>query len=279
MSSQQFLRLLRSRTPQIRSFTQTSPFLKAKSRKGQPPIPSFKAPAQPAAARAPPVAPRSNAPLQASPPKAAYNPSLPPSRTAETYAAGLLGDAESLLLYKAPKSLALFGLSAVSGAALFYYAGTVANGLLINTTAVWYAKFVVLGGCMVTSAMAMAFIMTPWNLVRTVSLARTAENQVVLRVKGTRFLPFGKPTVKDVTPGQLMVDKDVVMDLDMTNKWYGVELKVARDWTEGKLLNPDAPQGGAISRFNKGLLNAWPTTKKLCQEDVQSRRNGVCPGR
>lgn len=173
----------------------------------------------------------------------------------------MLGDAESLLLYKAPGHLGLFGLSTISGSALFYWAAYITNGVLVSGTMPWYGNLVVIAGCVVTSAMASACMMTAFNLVKTISVARADDNQAVLRVKATRFLPFIKPKVIDIVPGQIMIDMDVTMDETTARKWYGVPLKNARAWTEGKIANPDEPRGNFIQKFNHHLLNAWPATK------------------
>ena len=254
------MRLLRSRVPQIRSFTHTSPFLAAKSPQSRPlpPVPSFRAPIKtaPTKVKAPVQSSPPPPPLQTAPPK----PSQLASRTStpQSYAAGLLGDAESLLLYKAPRNVALFTSCAIMGGALFYWVGTVANGAFVSYTVPWWAKGVVLIGCLASSAIATAVISTPHHLVKSISIVRTAEKEVLLRVKGTRYFPFRKQAVFDLAPGELKVDSNVTMSLENGRHWYGVPLKNAKDWTEGVLKRPDAIEGNAFQRLNSRMLRVSP---------------------
>jgi hypothetical protein len=267
MASQPILRLLRSRAPQIRSFTQSSPFLAARPpTRAAPPVPKFgiqpKSAPKPVPVRTsrpstgtppPPPPPKST---QAQPPKSAPKPSA--SSTPQSYASGLLGDAESLLLYKAPRNYALFASCFFTGSCIYYYSGSLANGAFIDYTAPTWAKGAVLIGCMLTSAIASAVFITPHHLVKSISIARTAEKEVVLRVKGTRFSPFMKQAVFDVAPGDLMIDTDVAMTLEESGEWMTVPLTNVKPWTEGSLQRPDEIKGNAFQKLNQRMLNIGP---------------------
>jgi hypothetical protein len=243
MASQPILRLLRSRASQIRSFTQTSPFLAARpSTRAVPPVPKFGL--QPKSAPKP-------VPVRTSRPSTA-------SSTPQSYASGLLGDAKSVLLYKAPRNYALFASCFFTGSCIYYYSGSLANSAFIDYTAPTWAKGAVLIGCMLTSAIASAVFITPHHLVKSISIARTAEKEVVLRVKGTRFSPFMKPAVFDVAPGDLMIDSNVAMTLEESGEWMTVPLKNVKSWTEGGLQRPDAIKGNAFQRLNQRMLNIGP---------------------
>jgi hypothetical protein len=267
MASQPILRLLRSRASQIRSFTQTSPFLAARpSTRAVPPVPKFglqpKSAPKPVPVRTsrpstgtPPPPPPPHA-TQAQPPKSAPKPSA--SSTPQSYASGLLGDAKSVLLYKAPRNYALFASCFFTGSCIYYYSGSLANSAFIDYTAPTWAKGAVLIGCMLTSAIASAVFITPHHLVKSISIARTAEKEVVLRVKGTRFSPFMKPAVFDVAPGDLMIDSNVAMTLEESGEWMTVPLKNVKSWTEGGLQRPDAIKGNAFQRLNQRMLNIGP---------------------
>lgn len=252
------MRLLRSRAPQIRSFTQTSPFLAAKSRP-LPPVPSFKGSIKTAPTKA-------KAPVQPSPPPPPPQQLPPVPRSvqgatlskAEDYALRLLGPADSMLLYKAPRNVALFTSCCIAGSGLFYWVATVANGTLLEYTAPWYAKAVVLAGCMASSAIATAIVMTPHHLVKSISIVKQAEKQAMLRVKATRYFPFVKQAVFEVAPGQLMIDKNVAMSLGKGRPWWHVPMENATVWTNGTLKRPGADEGNALQRANRRMLNAGP---------------------
>ena len=264
------MRLLRSRAPQIRSFTQASPFLAARPpSQSLPPMPSFKAPTTsiPTKAKKPARAPRPPPPPQhfVPPPKPVQHSSQ--SSGPQSYASGLLGDAKSVLLYKGPRNVALFTTCFITGSSLFFWIGTVANGAFMEYTVPLYAKAIVIAGCLVGSAIATAVATTPHHLVKSISVVRNAEKGAMLRVKGTRFFPFMKPAVFDVAPGELKIDSNVTMSLENGRQWYDVPLKNATVWTEGGLQRPDAIEGNAFQRFNKRLLNIAPAmssqTKKM----------------
>lgn len=163
-----------------------------------------------------------------------------------------------MLLYKAPRNVALFTSCAIMGSAVFYWTGFVANGAFMEYTVPWYAKGVVLIGCLATSAIATAITLTPHHLVKSISIVRTAEKQVMLRVKGTRFFPFTKQAVFDLAPGELKVDSNVTMDLEKGRQWWGVPLKNAKVWTEGRLKRPDAIEGNAFKKLNRRMLYVMP---------------------
>lgn len=251
------LRLLRSRAPQIRSFTQ-SPFLAARgSRKA----PTTRTPVTESLSRTrnpiQPPAPKTNA--KGAPPS-------PPSNAIALrgYANGLLGDAESLLLYKAPSGTAIFATSVIAGSGIFLWVKYVANGVFMEWSAPWYAKLVVLAGCLMSSAMGAAIILTPHRLIRSISLVRTADQKAVLRVKGTTFLPFMKPKVMDVAPGELMIDSNASF---VTGRpWYTIPMKNSKQWTDGELTRPDAITGNAFQRFNQHMLRVGPTTFSLVRK-------------
>lgn len=209
-------------------------------------------PKAPSTAAAPPPPPRTD-----SPPKPVQTLSRS-SSTPQSYATGLLGDAQSLLLYKAPKNVALFVSCFVTGGCLFLWVGTVANGAFLDYTVPWYAKAVVLVGCLVSSAIATAVATTPHHLVKSIAIVRNAEKEVVLRVKGTRFFPTRKPAVYDLAPGELKIDSNVTMSLENGRQWFGVPLQNAKVWTEGGLQRPDAIQGNAFQRLNQRLVNVTP---------------------
>jgi hypothetical protein len=180
------------------------------------------------------------------------------SSTPQSYAIGLLGDADSLLLYKAPRNVALFTSCFITGGSLFLWIGTVANGTFLDLTVPWYAKLVILAGCLVSSAIATAVTTTPHHLVKSIAIVRNAEKEVVIRVKGTRFFPFRKQAVFDLAPGEMKIDSNVTMSLENGRQWYGVALQNARTWTEGGLKNPDAIEGSAFQRLNQRMLNISP---------------------
>lgn len=257
MASQQLLGLLRSRATQIRSFTH-SPFLSRRASIPSPrtdPIWTAKNKlAKEAASRAAP------------PPPASKRPQLSPSASAgiRSYASGFLGEAESLLLYKAPSNTALFTTSVVAGSGIFLWVKYVANGVFMEFTAPWYAKLVVLAGCLASAGMGAALLLTPHRLIKTISLVRTAEHTTMLRVHGTRFLPFMKPTVMDVAPGQLMIES--VAHLHPGRGWYTIPMKNSSDWTQGKLTRPDAIHGNAFQRLKQRMLNISPTTFSLVRK-------------
>ena len=268
MSSRPLLRLLHSRATQIRPFTHTTPFLAAagsRSAKRPPPVPSYTskpkqaqklavAQNQPQPPPAAPPAVRSEAPPAAQSLKSARD-----SRT-ESYASGLLGNADELLLYKAPRNASLFASCMTTGVAIQFWAATVANDL-VQSTMPWYATSIMLAGCLISSGMASAIMLTPHHLVKSISLVRAGDGnnkEAVMRVKGTTLLPFIKPTVMDMSPGQMMVDSNVTMSLETTKQWFGVPLKNGKVWTEGALRRPGEPEGNAIAKFNKSLLNIAP---------------------
>lgn len=161
-----------------------------------------------------------------------------------------------MLLYKAPKSLGLFITCAVAGGGLVYWAATLSHGVFMIFTGHWIAKLVILSGCMIGAGMATTVMLTPFNMVKTISLVRTAGDQVVFRVKGSRFLPFRTTTV-DVEPGHAMIDANVTSSLDLTRSWYDVPLKNSESWTKGLLERPD--KAGS-------LVNAWPTAKSYVRK-------------
>lgn len=174
----------------------------------------------------------------------------------------LLGDAESLLLYRAPKHTALFTSSAIIGPSLFFWVGTVANDVFVNYTVPWYAKMVVLAGCLVGSGMASSITATPTNLIRSISLVRKAEDEVVLRFEGNRLFPFLKPNVFDLPPGQPIVDSNVTGTLESGGSYMNVQSKRGQAWTAGELIRPDQPQGENIfQRLNRSLVNVSPAAK------------------
>lgn len=269
MSSQTFLRLLRSRAPQIRSFSQ-SPFLQVKSSK--PPAASFKYKPQPSsppskgtpAKSIPPAlkdaagrgtAPAANLRVQAPQPQPrAANAIKDAAASAyQKYAFKYLRDGQSLLLWKAPNHIGLFLSCVAIGGGLFFWIATVANGVFINYTAPWYAKFVILAGCAAVSAIGFAIILTPWNMVKTISIVRTAENKAMLRLQGTRFFPFQNTTV-DVLPGQATIGSELTSTLaNMQKICFTVPIENGAKWTAGEIPRPDT---------GSGLVNTWPNTKK-----------------
>jgi hypothetical protein len=224
-------------------------------------MPSFKLPKNyvPTKPKPPSATPRAPPPppqQHVSPPKPVQQASR--SSAPQTYATGLLGYADSLLLYKAPRNVALFTSCLITGGSLFFWVGTVANGAFVDYTVPWYAKAVVLVGCLVSSAIATAVMTTPHHLVKSIAVVRNAQAEVVIRVKGTRFFPFRKQAVFDLVPGELKIDSNVTMSLENGRQWYNVPLQNARVWTEGSLKNPDAIEGSAFQRLNRRMLNISP---------------------
>jgi hypothetical protein len=178
-----------------------------------------------------------------------------------------------LLLYKAPRNLALFTSCCIAGGGLFYWVATVANGVS-DFTGPWYAKAVVLAGCVATSAIAAAVVTTPHRLVKSISIVKKGEKQAMLRVKGTPFFPFTKPAVFDVAPGQLTLDSNVAMSLETgTIPWWCVPMEKAKVWTEGSLKRPDAIEGNVFQRLNRRMLNVKPAT--FSQVKKMFNRNGM----
>ncbi|KAM0716035.1 hypothetical protein Q7P37_008549 [Cladosporium fusiforme] len=257
MSSQTFIRLMRSRAPQIRSFAH-SPFLQARS-KAPPPPPSFKAQpyrAQPAPPAPKPAPANTKAPAPTNPPAvptqapgrsttaaaAVRYQASPPRNSLQDYALKLLKGRDSVLLYKAPSHTGLFVACIVVGGGLFFWILTTANMVFLEFSAPWWAKIVVLAGCM------------------SISLARTAEKQVAFRVKGSRFLPFQTKTV-DIEPGKAMIDTNVTSSLDDLARgqtgWLNVPMENAHKWTAGELPRPER---------KGGLLNAWPTAQSYVRK-------------
>lgn len=122
----------------------------------------------------------------------------------------------------------------------------------------WAAKSVFAVACVFSSALASGIMLAPHHLVRSISLARNAQKEVVMRVKGTRFFPFVKPATLDVVPGEMMVDSNVVMSL---RQWNDVPLKNVQAWTEGSLPRPGGEsQMNLIQRFNRRMVNIMPAT-------------------
>lgn len=193
----------------------------------------------------------------------------------ESDALKLLGPADSLLLYKAPRNVALFTSCCIAGGGLFYWVATVANGAFVDYTAPWYAKLVVLLGCLASSAIATAVVTTPHRLVKSISIVKTAEKQAMLRVKGTTFLPFTKQVVFEVAPGKLTIDHDVTMDTAIKSgtRWWYVPMENAKVWTEGNLKRPDAIEGNAFQRLNRRMLNSGPAM--FSQVKKMFNRNGM----
>ena len=145
-----------------------------------------------------------------------------------------------------------------------------ANGAFMDYTAPWYAKLVVLAGCLASSAIATAIVITPHRLIKSISIVRVAEKQAMLRVKGTTYLPFLKQSVYDVAPGKLIVDSDVAMTLGSGRRgWYYVPMDNARVWTDGTLKRPDEIEGNAFQKLNRRMLNVGPAmfsqVKKMFQ--------------
>lgn len=265
--------LLRSRTTQMRFFTQASPFLAARSTPSRPPppMPSFRAPAKsiPTTTKASPTKTKIPAPHSPPPPPQQRPPPTTVSRP-ESYALKLLGNSDSLLLYKAPRNVALFTSCFIVGGSIFYWTATVANGAFMEYTAPWWAKLVVLAGCLATSAIATAVVATPHHLIKSISIVKVAEKQAMIRLKGTRYFPFAKQAVFDVTPGKLLADKNVAMSLENDGrKWYDIKLDKAREWTEGSLKRPNAIEGNAFQKLNRRMLNVGPAmfsqVKKMFQ--------------
>ena len=120
--------------------------------------------------------------------------------------------------------------------------------------------------CLASSALAAGIMLAPHHLVKRISLVRNAENQVVMRVKGTKFFPFTKHAVMDVVPGEMMVDSNVIVSLGGAQRWYSVPLKNIQPWTEGTLPRPNAPEN-KLQAFNQRMMNIGPSifslTKKL----------------
>jgi hypothetical protein len=116
----------------------------------------------------------------------------------------------------------------------------------------------VLAGCLASSAIATSIVITPYRLVKSISIVRAAEKQAMIRVKGTRFFPFTKQAVFDVAPGELMIDSNVTMATRKARTWYSVPMKNARAWTEGTLKRPGADEGNALTRLNRRMLNIGP---------------------
>lgn len=174
-----------------------------------------------------------------------------------------------MLLYKAPRNVALFTTCCITGGSLFYWIATTANGAFMDYTAPWYAKFVVLAGCLASSAIATTIVTTPSRLIKSISIVKVAEKQAIIRVKGTRFFPFTKQTTLDVAPGELIVDKDVAMAVENGHNWWYVPLDNAKVWTEGNLKRPDAIEGNAFTKLNRRMLNTGPAmfsqVKKMFQ--------------
>lgn len=260
MSARPLLRLLHSRATQVRSFTHTTPFLASKTaRRPPPPVQSF--------ASKPKHAQRVTAiQNQPPPPPPVVRSEIPPAAQSlksardsktESYASGLLGDADELLLYKAPRNVALFTSCMITGGAIQFWVATVASSL-ITLTVPWYAKTIMLAGCFISSGMASAIMLTPHHLVKSISLVRTAEKEAVMRINGTSFFPFIKPRVMDLVPGKMMVDSNVTMSLETTKQWWGVPLQNGKAWTQGGLRRPGEPEGNAIAKLNKSLLNISP---------------------
>lgn len=248
-----FLRLLRSRTPLIRSFTRTSPFFKGvpappKNKKSPPKIVPSRTSQASARASAGPAAKGVLSEVA----------SWTKLSEAEKYAESLLGRAKSVMLYTAPSHNALFISSMVVGGGLFVWAGSVANAAFMSTT-VWYAKFFILGGCLAVSAIATGIAMTPLNLVKTISIARNAEQRAVVRVQGTRFFPFLKPKTMDLVPGEALVDSDIRTSIE-TIQCYIVSLQNRHAWTE-HALSPDYHKATTREVLTHTWHNAFPKTK------------------
>lgn len=179
-----------------------------------------------------------------------------------------------MLLYKAPKSVALFTSCCIAGGGLFYWVATVATGAFTEFTGPWYAKAVVLAGCVASSAIAAAVVSTPHRLVKSISIVRKGEKQAMLRVKGTPFFPFTKPAVFDVAPGHLTIDSNVALSLETgTIPWWCVPMDKAKVWTEGSLKRPDAIEGNAFQKLNRRMLNVAPAT--FSQVKKMFNRNGM----
>ena len=253
MSSQPLLRLLRSKATQVRSFTQTTPFLAAKPIRRPPPVSSFVSN---------PKTPQKTAPTaiskQPSLPPAVRSEYAPPTETKiQANAKRLLGNADELLLYKGPRNIALFTSSVIFGGSIFYWAATVSTGMFSNFNIPYYAKGLMLTLCAISAGLAAGVQLTPHHLVKSISLARNAEKQVVMRVKGTRFFPFLKPTVMDVVPGEMTVDSNVTTSLGGIKRWYSVPLKNVQPWTKGTLPRPGEPENN-IQRFNQRMMNIGP---------------------
>lgn len=243
MSSQPLLRLLRSRAIQVRSFTQTTPFQAAKPTRRPPPLSSFASKSKITQKTAP-----TTVSTQPSLPPAVKSEYSPPSETKiQAHATRLLGNADEMLLYKGPRNIALFTSSVIFSGSIFYWAATVSHGMFYNFNIPFYAKALMGIGCMISAGLATGIMLTPHRLVRSISLARNAENQVVMRLKGTRFFPFLKPAVVDVVPGEMVVDSNVTSSLGGIRRWYSVPLRNSRTWTQGSLQRPGEAQNSMVN--------------------------------
>jgi hypothetical protein len=173
------------------------------------------------------------------------------------HAKRLLGNADEVLLYKGPRNVALFTSAAIFSSSIFYWAATVSHGMFYNFNLPYSAKAIMLTGCLISAGLATGIMLTPHHLVRSISLARNTENQVVMRVKGTRFFPFSKPAVMDVVPGEIMVDSNVTTSLGGIKQWFSVPLKNVQPWTEGSLQRPGAAETN-LQKFNERTMNIGP---------------------
>jgi hypothetical protein len=259
-STQPLLRLLRSRATQVRSFTQTTPFL-ATTPKRPPPVSSFLYKPRSTVQKAAPTF----IPKKASLPPAVRTEYAPPAETKiQSNAARLLGNADEILLYKGPRNIALFTCAAIAAQGI-YWTATVAHGTFYDVNLPYYAKGVVVMVCLASTALASGIMLAPHHLVKSISLVRKAENQVVMRVKGTRFFPFQKHAVMDVVPGEMTVDSNVTTSLGGIRQWWRVPLKNVQSWTKGSLPRPGEPET-RFERFNKRMMNIGPSIFSLTRK-------------
>jgi hypothetical protein len=177
-------------------------------------------------------------------------------------------------LYKGPRNVALFTSALIFGNSIIYWVATVSHGMFYDFINIpYYAKSIMLAGCLISAGLATGIMLTPHHLVKSISLVRNAESQVVMRVKGTRWFPWAKPAVMDVVPGEMTVDSNVTTSLGGIKWWWSVPLKNAQSWTKGSLPRPGEPKN-KLERFNKRMMNIGPAifsqTRKMFNREGMS---------
>jgi hypothetical protein len=159
-------------------------------------------------------------------------------------------------LYKGPRNIALFTSSVIFGSSILYWVATVSNGIYYNSMPL-YANAMMGVGCVISAALATGIMLTPHRLVKSISLVRNVDNQVVMRLKGTRYVPFVKPAVMDIVPGEMTMDSNVTSSLPGISQWFSVPLKNVQAWTHGSLERPGEAKT-SLQRFNRRMMNMGP---------------------
>lgn len=218
--------------------------------------------------QAPPKPFRKPTKVQEQPPQPAPRKVLPrclgPSRIGN-----IAPELDRVLLYKAPSHGTFFVVSYLTGAIFLFGAYNIAYTFTKDhpdmPKSPWYIKTLSSIPAWFMVILGTVCMLAPTKVIKSLAIV-TQNGKRILRFEIKRPLPFVKPDIMETPVSKVALNKNVpgfAADLNFTD----VRLSEAKMFTENYFSNAeDAPEKGgvtgALSSFNRSLLNTWPAAKR-----------------